>query len=203
MKTTLQSEAEPFRPDKIYSVEEYLAIEENSKEKHEFRNGKVTRMPGAKPVNNLIAANIITQLNVALENASANYLVLTSDTRIHIPRFNRFVYPDAVVVCEKIELYPGSSSVIVNPLLIVEVISPSTEYYDKHGKFHEYKQIPGFKEYLLVEQRLPFVLSSFKTAEHLWQDTEAAGLSASILLKSINCTIELRKIYKGVSFNED
>ncbi len=107
-------------------------------------------------------------MGIALENASREFFVLTSDTKIHIARFKSFVYPDAVVVCNEIELYPGSTTVITNPLLIVEVLSPSTENYDRQGKFHEYKQIPSFKEYVLVEQRTPFVVSSFKTAERTW-----------------------------------
>ena len=121
--------------NKKYSIEEYLYMEDRSVEKHEFYNGRIIKMPGAKPVHNLIATNIATQLNVELEKKTATYFVLNSDTKIHIPRLNSFVYPDAVVVCETIELYPGSETVITNPLLIVEVLSPSTEGYDLKEKF--------------------------------------------------------------------
>jgi Uma2 family endonuclease len=200
METVTKKEKELFSPDRIYSTEEYLLLEDQSPEKHDFRNGKVYKMPGAKPSHNLIAANLITQLNNALENAPKEYLVLTSDSKIHIPRFNSFVYPDAVVVCEQIELYPGSTTVITNPLLIVEVLSPSTEDYDRQSKFYDYKHIPSFKEYVLVEQTMPYVVASFKAAEHTWQDTEADGLEAAIYLKSIDCTLALNKIYKSVKF---
>jgi Uma2 family endonuclease len=200
MEAVINKEPEAFSFDNTYTVEEYLAIEDKSKEKHEFRNGKITKMPGAKPVHNLIAANVIIQLGIAVENAAKNYFILTSDTKIHIPRFNSFVYPDAVVVCEQIELYPGSTTVITNPLLIVEVLSPSTEKHDRESKFYDYKQIPSFKEYLLVAQKMPYVVSSFKTAERTWQDTEAEDLQSSIYLKSIDCTLSLQKIYKGVIF---
>lgn len=201
METVIKAELQNFSPDKIYSIEEYLEIEDNSKEKHEFFNGEVVKMPGAKPAHNLIAANIIRHLGNALENAPKEYFVLTSDTKIHIPRFHHIVYPDAVVVCEQIELYAGSTTVITNPLLIVEVLSPSTDKHDRQGKFNDYKQIPSFKEYLLVSQKIPYALSSFKTAERTWQDTEAEGLDAIIYLKSIGCTLDLKKIYKGVKFD--
>lgn len=200
MEATIYKEREPFSFERIYSVEEYLAIEDQSIEKHEFRNGKITKTPGAKPTHNLIAANVITQLNIALENSEKEYFVLTGDSKIHVARFSTFLYPDAVVVCEEIELYPGSTTVITNPLLIVEVLSPSTEKNDRQGNFYDYRQIPSFKEYLLVEQKFPYVVSSFKTAERTWQDTEAEGLDSTIYLKSIDCTIELKKIYKGVRF---
>lgn len=187
--------------NKKYTVAEYLAMEERSVEKHEFYNGKIIKMPGAKPVHNLIAANLIIQLGIELEKKKTNYLVLTSDTKIHIARLNTFVYPDAVVICEKIELYPGSEMVITNPLLIVEVLSPSTEDYDRHGKFFDYKQIPSFKEYVLVEQDMPLVTASYKIADRTWQDNIAEGINSSIHLQSIDCIISLSKIYKGIQFD--
>ena len=185
---------------KTYSIDEYLSMEDSSIEKHEFFNGKIIKMPGASPIHNLIAVNITTQLSIELEKIESNFLVLNSDTRIHIPKFNYFLYPDAVVVCEEIQLYQGSSTVITNPLLIVEVLSPSTEDHDRTNKFSDYKQIPSFKEYVLVAQALPWVLASYKIGDRTWQDTEAEGLDTSIYLKSIDCTIDLKRIYRGIKF---
>jgi Uma2 family endonuclease len=187
---------------KSYSIEEYLSLEDNSVGKNEFFNGKIIKMSGATPIHNLIAVNISTQLNIELEKKGSNFLVLNSDTRIHIPKFNYFLYPDAVVVCEEIQLYKDSSTVITNPLLIVEVLSPSTEEHDRTNKFSDYKQIPSFKEYVLIAQGLPWVLSSYKIGERTWEDTEAEGLDKSIYLQSIDCTIDLKKIYRGIKFEE-
>lgn len=186
--------------NKKHSIEEYFSMENRSVEKHEFYNGKIVKMPGAKPIHNLIATNISTQLNNELEKKPNNYFVLNSDTKIHIPRLNSFVYPDAVVVCETIELYPGSETVITNPLLIVEVLSPSTEEYDRRDKFFYYKRIPSFKEYLLVEQDMPTITCSYRIAEDTWKDTIAEGIDSSVYLQSIDCSISLSKIYKGVAF---
>ena len=186
--------------EKNYTIKEYLSLEDASVEKHEFYNGKIIKMSRAKPNHNLIAANIITALNNALEKNEKEYFVLTSDSKIYNARLNSFLYPDAVVICENIELYPGSSTVITNPLLIVEVLSPSTEEHNRTGKFYDYKLIPSFKEYVLVWQTIPSVTASYKIADRTWQDTEAEGLDSSIYLQSINCSIDLKKVYRGIKF---
>jgi Uma2 family endonuclease len=186
--------------EKNYTIEEYLAMEEVSVEKHEFYNGKIIKRAGAKPNHNIIAANIIAELIFGTQNKSKEYFVLTSDSKIYNSRLNSFLYPDAVVICEEIGLYPGSSTVITNPLLIAEVISPSTEEYDRTGKFYDYKLIPGFKEYVLVRQTVPSVTSSYKIGNRTWHDTEADGIDTTIYLQSINCSIDLRKIYRGIKF---
>lgn len=186
--------------EKNYTIKEYLSLEDASSEKHEFYNGKIIKMSGAKPNHILIAANIITALNNSLEKKEKEYFVLTSDSKIYNPRLNSFLYPDAVVICETIELYPGSATVITNPLLIVEVLSRSTEEHDRTGKFYDYKLIPSFKEYVLVWQTIPSVTASYKIADRTWQDTEAEGLDSSIYLQSIDCSIDLKKIYRGIKF---
>ena len=186
--------------EKKFTIEEYLTMEDKAIEKHEFFNGKIIKIAGAKPAHNLIATNIITALNIAVETKEKEYFVLNSDSKIYSPRFNSFLYPDAVLICEQIEMYPGSSTVITNPLLIVEVLSPSTEEYDRTGKFYAYKRIASFKEYVLVWQTEPSVTASFKIGDNAWQDTEADGLDTSIYLQSIDCTIDLKKIYRGIKF---
>jgi len=186
--------------EKIYSETEYFTLEQETRQKHEFYNGNVITMPGASYFHNLIAANIITELNNALDKAGKNYFVCTSDMKIRVPRLRSFVYPDAVVICENPEFYNGRTDIILNPLLVAEVLSASTSDYDRFGKFHEYKTIHSFKEYVLIEQTQPWVIASFKTAERTWTDTEAEGLDASILLQSIGCNITLQRIYKGIHF---
>lgn len=126
--------------------------------------------------------------------------MLSSDTKIQIPEYNHFIYPDAVVVCEKIELYPGNPKAIVNPLLIVEVLSPSAQAYDREGKFLRYKTLPSFKEYVLVRQDKPAVNAIFREKPTVWLDTFAEGLDSLISLKSIGCELSLENIYKGVNF---
>ncbi len=183
-----------------YTIEEYLQLEEKSAVKHHFVHGEMIPMLGATPTHNLIAGNFITELNIELRQKEKEYYVLTSGSQIYIPKLKNFVYPDAVVVCEMIEIYPGSTTVITNPLLIVEVLSPSTARYDRTDKFFDYKRIPSFKEYVLVEQNLPLITTSFRTNNYTWEDSEAEGLTSSIYLKSLDCTLDLKKIYRGIKF---
>ena len=157
-------------------------------------------MLGAKFNHNLIATNTTTALSNALEEKEQNLLVLNSDTKIHIPGLRSFVYPDAVVVCEVPEFYEGREDTIMNPLLVVEVLSPSTEKYDRHTKFGHYKTLPSFQEYVLIRQNMPFVTASYKIAERTWQDTDAEGIEDTIYLRSIDITISLKRLYKGIVF---
>jgi Uma2 family endonuclease len=186
--------------ERIYSESEYLLLEETAQQKHEFYNGNIIKMPGASYTHNLIAANMITALNNALEKTGKSYFVCTGDMKIRIPRLKSFVYPDAVVICEEPGFYNGRTDVILNPLLVAEVLSSSTGDYDRYGKFHEYKTLASFREYVLVEQTQPWVTASFKTADRTWIDTEAEGAGATIFLRSIDCIISLDKIYRGVKF---
>ncbi len=184
--------------EKFYTVSEYLALEKRAKNKHEYYNGKILKMPGATHIHNEIAANILGVLKNALYKK--NFKVYTSDMKIHIPRLQSFVYPDAVVVCEKAELYKDRADIITNPLLIVEISSPSTRQYDRSTKFKHYKTLPSFKEYVLIEQNEPWVISSYKIADNTWKDTEAISLHSSLYLPSIDCTFDLERVYEGIKF---
>jgi Uma2 family endonuclease len=126
--------------------------------------------------------------------------VLNSDIKIHIPRFRHFVYPDAVVICKAIEYYENRRDIILNPILIVEVLSSSTEDYDKNSKFIKYRTIPSFKEYVLVSQDEPFITSFFHKDEKTWIEENVDDLTKGIFLPSLNIELPLAKVYKGVKF---
>ena len=184
---------------KRFTIEEYLDLESKSLEKHEFHNGKITKMAGASFNHNKIVGNIITALNIALDERN-ECSVLPSDIKIHIPRIRRFVYPDAVVICEEPEFYEGRKDTILNPLLIVEVLSDETDDYNKEGKFLKYSMIPSFKEYVLVSQDEPFVTSFYKKEAETWVKNTAEDISQSTHLQSLSIIIALEKMYKGIIF---
>lgn len=186
--------------DKKYTVEEYLAFERKAAVKHEFYNGNIVERPGGTVHHNLIAANFIVTLSNALENKEKEYLVLTSDMKIQIPEFNHFVYPDTVVVCEKPEFYLDNKDVITNPVLVVEVMSPSSRVYDQGEKFYKYRTLPSLQEYVLASQERPWVNSFYREKPNTWIDTVEDKLENSIYFKSIDCEIALKRIYKGVVF---
>lgn len=185
---------------KRYSLEEYLALEEKAEEKHEFHNGKIITMPGGTIPHNKIAVNILTALNNWIETNNLPFLVLNSDTKLRIEHFNRVVYPDVLVVCEKLEYWKGRKDTILNPRLIFEVASESTEGYDRGGKFNLYRSLPSFQEYVMVSQYRPWVESHFlhSKAESLWKITTSNGLDASLHLQSIGFDLPLAKVYRQV-----
>lgn len=153
---------------KTYTIEEYLSLEEKSPEKHHFINGEIIAMPGGTYYHSLIATNFTTALNNVIEERGLNFQVLNSDMKVFVPHIVSVVYRDAIVICSEPEFYKNRKEIIVNPLLIVEVLSPSTAEYDRGTKFFNYKRIASFKEYVLVEQTAPFVTASYKAAERTW-----------------------------------
>ncbi len=186
--------------EKLYTINEYFALEKEAEEKHEYYNGEIIKMPGASFIHNRIAVNIMVALANKLRDT--NYVVLNSDMKIHIQQLESFIYPDAVVIFEKPEFYAERNDTIINPLLVVEVASPSTTKYDRYTKFQYYKTLPSFKEYVLVEQSQPWVVASYKIAERTWKDTEATTLDGSVYLQSVDCIIELKDVYHRVQFNK-
>jgi Uma2 family endonuclease len=185
---------------KIFDEDEYFLMEESSIKKHLFINGKITIMSGGTITHNRIATNILTAIYNAI--AEKDFVVLNSDTKIRVDKLNSFVYPDAVVIAEKPILYKDRLDIITNPLLVVEVISPSTAHYDTNMKFSYYKLIPSFKEYVMVNQFLPWVQTSIKIDENTWKDADTEGIENSVYLKAIDCYIDLHKIYKGIEFTK-
>ncbi len=186
--------------EKLYTIEEYLAFEEKAETKHEFDNGKIIEMPGAKFNHNTIAARIIFALITALDALQKNCIVQTSDIKIQIPAVDSFVYPDVAVICEKPEFYADREDVLMNPLLIVEVLSESTARYDREKKFEKYKTLSSLREYVLVAQDEPFVEAFYlhDPENELWKISHASNIAASVHLHSIDVTLKLEDIYKQV-----
>jgi len=182
------------------SLAQYLTQEEHAKEKHNYINGNLLKVPGGTSVHNLIAARILIELGYVLDKKDKAYYIFNSDMKIHIPEFNHVVYPDAVVVCEKIELYPGRQDILVNPLLVIEVLSTSTSMYDRTTKFWGYKSIPAFKEYILIYQDQPWIESFHRIKTDQWENEVVKGLDSHLNCRSIDCEISLNGIYRGVTF---
>lgn len=186
--------------EKKYTLNEYLTREARSLHKHEFYNGKIVRMAGAKARHNQIAANLTGALKYSLRPLPQKFIVYNSDQKVYIESENVGVYPDALVVCEEPEFWQGREDLVVNPLLVVEVLSRSTASFDKSGKFLLYEQLPSFREYVLVEQNYSRVESWFRTAEHSWDKTVQGEIDGFIQLRSVGVSIPLAEIYEHVSF---
>ncbi|CAN5313578.1 hypothetical protein BH09BAC4_BH09BAC4_02600 [soil metagenome] len=186
--------------EKKYTLDEYLTREARSLHKHEFYNGKIVRMAGAKARHNQIAANLTGALKYTLRPLPRKYIVYNSDQKIYIESENVGVYPDALVVCEEPQFWNGREDLIVNPLLVIEVLSRSTASFDKSGKFLLYEQLPSFQEYVLVEQNYPRVESWYRLTEHSWDKAVQSEVDGSIVLRSVGISIPLAEVYEHVTF---
>ena len=182
------------------SLEEYLKREAKSVEKHEYQNGKIVRMPYARGPHNEISANMVGALKNAVKGLSKKYRVFSSDQKIYFPELNHGSYADALAIAEKPEYWQGNDLLLINPLVVVEVLSDSTESYDRQGKFAKYKTLPSFREYVLVKQDKCYVETWFRQEPGLWRETIVTDLADTITLHSIGCTISLADIYENIEF---
>jgi len=193
----MQLETQKF----YYTPEEYLEIEEKAEYKSEYRDGEIIAMTGGTTNHNKITLNLAASLKIALRRK--NYDVYIGDVRLWIPRYRQHTYPDVMVI-EGQPIYTGTSTTtVMNPILIAQVLSKSTKNYDQGDKFLYYRSIPEFKEYILIDQYQYHVMQYVKTAESQWLFTELQDESAILSLQTIDFQIELRDLYEQVNFAEN
>lgn len=182
-----------------YSLEEYAELEKFSEERLEFFEGNVWSMAGASDVHEDIVINTATELKNKLRGR--NCKVYGSNLRVKVPIYPPYRYPDVTVVCgERIFEDFFGLRVLVNPLLIVEVLSPSTQSFDQTLKFTYYKSIESFTEYLLIDQDKPHVVLYTKQSADAWLQREFNSLEDKIYLSSLDCEISVGEIYLDVEF---
>lgn len=182
-------------PAKITAAE-YLAAERKSPERHEFFNGEIIPMTGASRYHNLITTNLVITVGSALLNE--DYEVYQSDMRVHNPVSESYSYPDVVVVKGAPQLADDEFDTLLNPILIIEVLSPGTAAYDRGDKALAYRQIASLREYVLVSQDKAVVEHWVRLAEHKWQVEESKGLDATLRLLDGACEIKLADVYRKV-----
>jgi Uma2 family endonuclease len=183
-------------------------MEETAAERHEYCNGEIIAMAGGSEVHSRITVNITTLLNLALRDT--NFQTYNGDLRIWISEFNHGTYADVLVINGEPEFNDNRTDEILNPLVIVEVLSPSTEGYDRGEKFRKYRSLPSFCEYLLVSQTEPYIehyhkLDDSSDSEGLlqavrWQWQVYDHLDQSILVHSLNVEVPLGEVYRRINF---
>lgn len=183
-----------------YTPEEYLEIEEKAEFKSEYRDGKIVTMTGGTTNHNKIALNFAASLKFALRGQ--NYDTYIGDVRLWIPRYRQYTYPDVMLIKGEPIYTEISTTTIMNPLLIAEILSKSTRNYDQGEKFLYYRSIPDLKEYLLIDQAKYHVMQYVKTAEGQWLFTEYESESAVLSLQSIDFQITFNDLYEKVNFAE-
>jgi Uma2 family endonuclease len=180
------------------SLEDYRAAEEVAEVKSEYRDGEVVPMTGGTYEHNGIVVNWVTSLKIALRDR--DYHVRAGDMRLWIPQYRQGVYPDVLVIAGEPVFNENRRDEILNPRLIVEVLSPSTEAKDRGDKFRYYQSIPTFREYVLVGQSEVRVEQFVRVEANEWLLRVYEGLEATMGLDSLEVEIGMREIYEGVEF---
>jgi len=188
-------------PRQKYSLEEYFELEKNSEEKLEFWDGNVWSMSGASPVHERIVINVGGHLRDLLRGRKCS--VFGSNLKVRVPIYSPYRYPDLSDYCgEGVFETMGGLEVLTNPQMIIEVLSPSTEAFDRGEKFTYYKSIPSFTEYLLIATNRPNITQFIKRSESEWVQREANGLEATLSLGAFAAELLLSEIYLDIEFPE-
>jgi len=186
-------------PPKTLSLEEYRNLETIAEVKHEYHDGEIIEMTGGSINHNSILINLIVLLKLALRGT--NYRLQSSDLRLWIPQYNCGLYPDLMIIAGEPLFSDNRNDEILNPCLIIEVLSPSTSGYDRGDKFRYYRSIPQLNQYLLVSQGEILIESYSKTSENHWLLQEYIPARGIISLDSLGISLNLADIYEGIDFN--
>jgi Uma2 family endonuclease len=183
-----------------FPVAEYLSMDRDSSEKHEFAFGEIYAMGGASAKHVEIVGNIARELGNQLRQRPCR--VYSTDLRLCVDAEHRYTYPDVVVVCDQPRFLDDQLDTLLNPDLIVEVLSESTRNYDRGDKFQQYRGIPSFREYLLVDQAKAHVERYSKQLDGTWSLWETDSVDGVIQLESISVTLPLSEIYLKIEFDQ-
>ncbi len=185
-----------------FTLDEYRAIEETAEERHEYCNGEIITMSGGSEVHSAIACNLLIYLGFLLRDT--DFRLYNSDLRVWIPEYQRGTYTDLMVVNGEPEFNADRTDEILNPLLIVTILSPFTEAYDRGEKFRRYRSIPSFCEYLLVSQTEPYIEQYYncdRPNNDRWQLQVYDGLDRAIVLHSLNIELPMSEVYRRINFS--
>jgi Uma2 family endonuclease len=183
----------------LMSPEEYLAIEREAATKSELINGRMVAMSGAAIPHNLLVASLVIELGSRLPSRCR---VFSNDQRVRVPETDLFTYPDVTVVCGPLEIDPLDRHTIRNPTLLIEVLSPSTEAYDRGAKFAHYRRLVSLQEYWLVSPDQPCIERLVRSGD-CWTFHEHSGPGASVPLTLAGTGVPLDDVYARVSLPGD
>jgi Uma2 family endonuclease len=192
---TMQAETK-----KIYTPEEYLELEVNSDIRSEYRNREIIPMTGGTPNHNDIAGNLYILLKSSLKGKI--YHTFYVDQRLWIPSVNLYTYPDVMVIPKPLEFQMGRKDTLLNPCVIAEVLSKSTQNYDRSEKFIAYRTIPTFREYLLIDQYRIYVEHYVQTSPHQWLFSEHDDPTGILTLSTVEMQIQIADLYENIDFSD-
>lgn len=189
--------AQTYLTPEDYIALERKAIPDSEIIRHEYLNGELIAMSGASRAHNLITINLSTALHVRLRGSGCE--TYANDMRVSVPRTTSYFYPDVVVICEEPHFEDDVFDTLLNPIILVEVLSPSTEAYDRGEKFAHYRQLTSLQEYILVSQD-QIRVEHYRRQEKQWIFTDFQKSEELLPLVSIQCELPLQEIYELVTF---
>ncbi|MCB1193809.1 MAG: Uma2 family endonuclease [Leptospiraceae bacterium] len=181
---------------KLYTEQDYLAMERKAEFKSEYYAGEVFAMAGAKEMHNLIVTNLIREISLFLKKKPCR--VYPSDMRVKVSETGLYTYPDITIVCGKSEFLDKQTDTLLNPHIIIEVLSDSTESYDRGKKFQLYRSLPSLEEYILISTSNRKV-EKFRRENGYWKLTESQE-GKLFLIETIEYNLDLDEIYDKVEF---
>lgn len=185
-------------PTSLFSREAYLAMDRASDERHEYIAGEVFAMVGGTETHGLIIGNVIAALHRPTRQRGCR--IYPGDVRIAIPALDIYTFPDVSVICGQPQYEDNRRDILLNPKVVVEVLSPSTERRDRGQIFKYYQQISSLDTYILIAQDLPLVEQYVRHNEQAWLYAAARGLDASLSLPTLGCSLALKDINDLVEF---
>jgi Uma2 family endonuclease len=185
----------------VLTPEEYLRIERAAEYRSEYFAGEMFAMAGGSPRHCLLQANILGELRSALKGRPCT--AYSCDLRIRVSASGLYTYPDASVICGDLQFADQRRDTVLNPTLLVEILSDSTEAYDRGKKFNHYRKLESLREYLLISQDDPVVERYLRNPDNTWTLTAVKGLDQSLLLPSIGVTLSLAEVFDKVDFTSE
>lgn len=189
---------EPALQYNYISAEEYLEMEMTATEKHEYYRGEIFAMSGASKEHNEIFSNLFGDIAHKLKGKGCK--PYGSNFRVHIPKNTLYTYPDIIIVCGKPELADDKFDNLINPSVIIELLSRSTRNYDKGEKFTLYRDIDSLNEYILVDTEKVYVEKHIRNTDNSWQLTDYRSLEKSFTIDTVQISLFLKDVYDGISF---
>jgi Uma2 family endonuclease len=191
----------PVAVRKYYSEEDFLTIERLSKTKNEYYRGEIFAMSGASFQHNQISSTLITGVHSHLKGKSCN--IFGSDLRVHTQLKSFYTYPDAVVICGEPVFVDNEFDTIINPAILFEILSRSTEEYDRTIKFDFYKNIPTLKQYVLIDSQKMLIEVFTKQADGFWLSQKFSNPEDEWILTTIDYKGSVKEVYEGVVFKKN
>jgi len=197
---TLQVTEQPTS-QRYFTPEEYLTLEEAAEDKSEYLDGEIIPMTGGSTNHNQISGNLYIALSLALKKQ--NYRIFMGDVRLWMPKKRFYTYPDVMVILGKPEYYNNRKDTVINPQVIIEVLSKSTKNYDRSDKFQFYQTLPTFQEYILIDQSRIYVEQYCKLANKRWSYSQYDEEDTALVFDFFKVEVPLADMYEKVDFEAE